>query len=176
MSILKTLLHNARSKALTHPPGDRVLLPERYRGAVVHDVSLCVGCATCAYVCSPSAIALEDHAGVAVTWQYDTGRCTFCGRCVTFCPTHALSFDAQPVPLAAHREEQITAHQVKYQACAQCGKPIIPLPLAALDRLMSAPLQSAVAEHVHWCDSCRKRAAGETVKRSYLGEKEVHER
>ncbi|HML22457.1 MAG TPA: 4Fe-4S binding protein [Aggregatilinea sp.] len=174
MSIFQTLLHNSRSKALTHHPDDRVEPPNRYRGQVVQDASLCVGCTTCAYVCSPSAITFEDQVGDHVAWQYDAGRCTFCGRCVAFCPTHALSSVPQPTPLATTRDEQLTVHHIQYQACADCGKPIIPLPLAALDTF-SLPLQTAIAERVHLCEACRKRAASETVKRSFLGEK-THDR
>lgn len=172
MSILQTLLRNARSAALTHHPDDRVQTPVGYRGQLEHDAALCVGCTTCAYVCSPSAIAFEDRTGDHVAWRYDAGRCTFCGRCAAFCPTHALSMTAEPAPLATSRDAQRVEHRIEYQRCASCGKPIIPLPLAALPELSaSVPLQTAIAEHVHLCEACRKRAAGETLKRSYLGEK-----
>jgi formate hydrogenlyase subunit 6/NADH:ubiquinone oxidoreductase subunit I len=48
--------------------------------------------------CTARAIDFKSGKGT-FTWSYDPGQCTFCGRCVDGCKSHALSQDAECPPV-----------------------------------------------------------------------------
>jgi NAD-dependent dihydropyrimidine dehydrogenase PreA subunit len=56
------------------------------------------GCAICRFRCTARAIEFRAGKG-EFYWSYDPGQCTFCGRCVEGCKTHALSQDPQCPPV-----------------------------------------------------------------------------
>jgi hydrogenase-4 component H len=169
MGILNILSRNFGRRSRTRKPADRVPYPHHFRGELVHAVELCTACGTCAYVCSPGAIRLEGDDG-GVMWRYDAGRCTFCGRCVDYCPTRALSFANHAGPLAATRAEQVTADYVENQHCQRCGAVLIPLPPESLLRLYRSPAGADEAAALHrLCPSCRSRLASERVKSGLSG-------
>lgn len=173
MDIWSQISKNLFQRARTRRPEAAVPYPEGFRGELLHDASRCTACGTCAYVCSPSAIAVEspspDQASPDghATWQYQMLSCTFCGRCVDFCPTGALSFDSRlPRPLFAM---QPTAHQIAYQPCERCGKPVIPLPRPVLVATYGDPLPAEIEHLNRLCDRCRKKVTGANVKRGFTG-------
>jgi formate hydrogenlyase subunit 6/NADH:ubiquinone oxidoreductase subunit I len=69
-----------------------------YRGLVRFDPELCTGCAICRFRCTARAIEFRAGKGDFV-WSYDPGHCTFCGRCVEGCKSHALSQDPECPPI-----------------------------------------------------------------------------
>lgn len=89
MKILRLLWSNVRSGAMTlrFPAGPPV--SEGYRGLVLFDPSLCIGCALCRFRCTAKAITFQAGKTEFV-WSYDPGQCTFCGRCVEGCKEHAI--------------------------------------------------------------------------------------
>src|SRR5512146_2381524 len=88
MGIFNILFRNTGQKARTLLPSEQSI-PAGFRGVLEHDTRLCIGCKTCAYVCSPGAITLENRP-VDIVWQYQVARCTFCSRCAEYCPTKAI--------------------------------------------------------------------------------------
>lgn len=176
MSIVTALLHNLRLRPLTHRPEDTVPAPDGYRGSLQHDLTRCTGCATCVYVCSPSAITLRRADDQAVAWHYDASCCTFCGRCAEFCPTQALAFSPEPLPAVSDRSQHQLTHWLEQRPCRRCGRPITPLPPPTLVRLYGTPLPAEIAAQQELCEACRNRLAGETLKRSYLGKRSRDER
>ena len=61
---------------------------ERYRGKPVVDDHNCVGCETCANVCPPHAITIEDDKERKLrVINRDYGKCIFCGQCEEHCIT-----------------------------------------------------------------------------------------
>ncbi len=122
MNILQVLARNLRRGPLTLRFPKRVAAPPQLRGSVNLNPSLCVGCGTCAYVCASSAIRVTDlHIGF--DWAYDPGHCTFCGRCVDFCPLRALAMEPERPPVYLQRGALARSYRVDYPLCPECGQP-----------------------------------------------------
>ena len=170
MSILSLLWQNLGHGARTRQPQDEVAYPDGYRGALAHDLSLCTGCKTCAYVCSPAAITFDSAQPQFIIWQYYAGRCTYCGRCAEYCPTHAISFQDRPLGAAPDQTGHYQAHQVMYQTCSGCGQPIIPLPAPVLARIYGGALPAPMAASQALCPRCRQRAMATTMRDALHGE------
>jgi hydrogenase-4 component H len=159
MGIFSILSRNSTRGARTRRPDDRVAFPGGFRGAIVHDAARCTACQTCAYVCSPGAITFGTANPDHVEWRYFAGQCTFCGRCVEYCPTRCLIFEGAMPPVTGDPALHRTAHQVVYQPCTRCGRPVIPLPLRTLQELYGGSVPEEIAAHRGLCERCRRKAA-----------------
>ncbi|MCK5134161.1 MAG: 4Fe-4S dicluster domain-containing protein [Bacteroidales bacterium] len=69
-------------------PGEPHTPFENFRGKPEVDDKHCVGCETCANVCPPNAITIQDDkkTGKRVITR-DYGKCIFCGMCQQHCIT-----------------------------------------------------------------------------------------
>lgn len=179
MEILKILSENLRRGSRTRSPQDAVDRPAGLRGTLVHETHLCVGCRSCAYVCSPGAITLAEPRapgdvarGLAATWRYFAGQCTFCGRCVEYCPTHALSLSTAAPPVTGDQNEHHIEHQIEYHPCKRCGRPIILLPGALLAQLYHGVETTDFAAMRDLCEGCRSRVTGERLKNALVGRRD----
>jgi ferredoxin len=171
MGILKLISRNFGKNSRTRLPADLVPFPHDCRGTLQHDGSLCTGCQTCGYVCSPSAITFDTRDPASIVWQYFAEQCSFCDRCVQYCPTHALSFIPESPIVTGDRSLHRQEYQVVYQPCARCGRPIIPIPELALVRLYENRLPVEIATLNKLCEKCRSRAASERIKDGQTGKK-----
>jgi ferredoxin len=141
-----------------------VACPEGLRGALHHTLDRCTGCQICAYVCSPAAISFQTCDQSSTLWEYFTGRCTFCGRCVEYCPTGALDFGRDPPPVIEDPRQHRLAHEVIFPPCPRCGRSIQPMPEALLVRLYSSPLPREIQARQGLCERCRARMTAEALK------------
>ena len=158
-TILRTnITHKARSFRPTEP----VPYPEHYRGALLHDTGRCVACGICAYACAPAAISLDPDGECSVRWSYFAEQCTYCGRCVDYCPNEALSFAAEAPVMTGNRALHRTDHHVKPAPCSRCGRLVLPAP-----DLVSAAI--ADPQLARLCTACRRKATAERVKRAFTG-------
>ena len=164
MRIWRLLSRNAVRGSRTRLPADDVPCPEGFRGALRHNLEQCTGCQVCAYVCSPPAITFEASDQGSILWNYFAGQCTFCGRCVEYCPTGALTLDEKAPPVAADRSEYFLAHRVVFPACPRCGRPVPPMPAGLLVRLYGDPLPREIRDRQALCERCRGRASAEGMK------------
>jgi len=169
MGILNLVFRNFGRNSRTRLPADLVPYPEGYRGTLTHDGGLCTGCQTCGYVCSPSAITFDTSDPAFIAWQYFAEQCSFCGRCVEYCPTHAISFIAESPIVTGDRSLHRLANRVYYQPCARCGRPIIPIPVQALVRLYREQLPEEIKALNQLCEKCRSREASERIKEGQTG-------
>jgi hydrogenase-4 component H len=159
MNILQMIMNNFKSGPVTLPFPERVLPAEGLRGLVENDLDVCVGCGTCAYVCSPSAITVKDQVR-GYEWRYDPGQCTFCGRCVEYCPMKALSMQGERPPVYSQRSELVQVLSKDYPLCPECGQPARVLPEEVMASLYGDPLPEVIAETRRLCQTCRQRATG----------------
>lgn len=157
MKILGVLSQNLKHGSRTRQPNDVVPYPQDFRGKLSHTLDLCTGCGTCAYTCSPGAIAINDEDENVVRWTYTEDRCTFCGFCVQYCPTHALSFEQEsPAPLT-ERQQHYIFHDIVLPKCKACGRPVRVLPEMTLKKLYGSPLPQEIVEVKDLCEQCRQK-------------------
>lgn len=171
MNILNVLSNNFGKKPRTRQPDDVVPCPEGYRGTLKHDGTLCTGCQSCAYVCSPSAITFDKGDPTFIIWQYNAEQCSFCARCVQYCPTHALSIIPETPVVTGDRSKHHLADKVYYKPCERCGRPIIPIPAPTLAILYQDHLTQEIEELNRLCDKCRSRRTSERIKEAHTGKK-----
>ena len=165
MGIFSILSRNSARGSRTRSPENEVPCPAGFRGLITHDAARCTGCRTCAYVCSPAAIAFGEDDPRYIEWTYFAGRCTFCGRCVEYCPTRCLAFEGAMPPVTTDQAALRVAHQVAYRPCTRCRRPIIPLPPQTLGVLYGDPVPERLAAHQGMCERCR----GKTMAKRLLG-------
>lgn len=98
MKLLTMMLMNLWGGSRTVRFPDRPPVSAHYRGLVLFDPELCVGCGMCKNRCPSRAIEFTPGKG-DFTWSYNPGQCTFCGRCVDGCKPHALSQESACPPI-----------------------------------------------------------------------------
>lgn len=67
-----------------HPP---IGTPERFRGKIVYDKEICIGCKLCHNICPSQAIIFKEEERKIKIFL---ARCTFCAQCTDVCPVHCL--------------------------------------------------------------------------------------
>jgi hydrogenase-4 component H len=181
MSILEILFRNSGQKNRTLRPKNQSI-PAGFRGVLEHQTERCIGCGTCAYVCSPGAITLQTEPEGGICWQYNALRCTYCSRCAEYCPTHAIQLvDHAPAAAPAQQGPALvssgfmTQHLVELQTCARCGTPFSAIPLPILEDLMKRKVPTGEGENsdipylMRLCEKCRQRVASEHLRDSFIG-------
>lgn len=160
MEFLKILWDNLKKGPVTDPfPFGETYTPERLRGRVEIDPSLCVGCGTCVHVCAAGAINIskfEDGTGFEVTvWR---NSCCLCAQCRHYCPTKAISVtnNWHSAHRATEKYTQITRAKVKYDYCAVCGARMRVLPQDVLNRIYAKHSEVDVDVISHLCPNCRR--------------------
>lgn len=130
MNILTMMWKNlvGGSRTLLFPARPKVT--ERFRGVVRFDPALCIGCAICKSRCTSHAIDFKTGKGV-FTWSYDGGQCTFCGRCVEGCKTHALHQESACPPVYTTKGELQESYTVTRKPPAPKAPPAAAPPATA---------------------------------------------
>lgn len=160
MNFLKVLWNNLRQGPVTDAfPFGETYTPERLRGRVEVDASLCVGCGTCENVCVAGAIHISrkaDSSGFDVTVWRNT--CCLCAQCRHYCPTGAISLS--PNWHNAHRNTEkytwLTRASVTYDTCEACGARMRFLPPSLIDRVYAGHPEVNVRRVSHLCPACRQ--------------------
>jgi len=96
---------------------------ENFRGKPEVDDKGCVGCETCANVCPPNAITIEDDRETGkrvITRNY--GKCIFCGMCQQHCITgKGVALSDKIFDLAVFdREKVIETQEKELVVCKHC--------------------------------------------------------
>jgi len=170
MNILNVLSQNFGHGSRTRTPNDSVPYPNGFRGRISHDLSLCTGCGTCVYVCSPGAIAIHDEeGGKSVNWKYAEDQCTFCSFCVEYCPTLALGIEAKSPTILSERSQHYLIHSIDLPLCKECGRPTRLIPDVALIHLYGNPLPEEIESARGLCENCRQRMTGQRFVTALAG-------
>src|SRR5271166_1985060 len=168
MGILDIVRRNFGRRPRTRRPDDMPPRPPSFRGLIEQDPSLCTGCKTCMYVCSPKAISFTEQHDVGITWNFFAGQCSFCGLCVQYCPTHAITNFGKLPPVTGDQSLLRVTHEILYQPCTGCGRPIIPIPEAALEQVYGGALTDLEAEQRALCQECRRKAASRHIRDAFI--------
>ena len=91
-------------------PVERVTPPERYRGILSYNASVCTGCSLCVKDCPSDAIELViiDRAAKKYVMKYHMDRCIYCAQCVASCPEDALTMSSTLYHLASTSKPSFT--------------------------------------------------------------------
>jgi len=78
-------------------PLERIAPPERYRGILSYNPSVCTGCTLCVKDCPSDAIELVilDRAAKKYVMKYRMDRCIYCGQCVVNCKPKGIGMSNQ---------------------------------------------------------------------------------
>lgn len=88
-------------------PYVRVDMPKDFRGRIVFDAKLCIGCKMCMRDCPSKAIVIEkvgENKVFKATFYLD--RCLYCAQCVDSCPKDALKTSPN-FELAKYKREDL---------------------------------------------------------------------
>ena len=75
---------------------------KKYSDRLKINHTLCIGCGTCTNLCPMSNIEMKDHKAIA------KGKCTMCYRCISKCPTRAITLIGKEVVEQYRLENFIT--------------------------------------------------------------------
>jgi hydrogenase-4 component H len=174
MGIFGIIWRNFGNRVRTRRPDDLPPRPAPFRGLIEQDASLCTGCRACEYVCAPKAISFDAARAEGITWKFFAGQCSFCGLCVQYCPTHAITNRGELPPVTGDQSRLRVAHEIVYQPCASCGRPIIPIPEAALEQVYGGKLSDMEAGQRRLCQECRRKTASRQIRDAFLGAGAAH--
>lgn len=87
-------------------PDEKTETPAGFRGRIVFDAKLCIGCKMCMRDCPAKAIRIEP-AGAEKKFKcvFSLDRCLFCAQCVDSCPRKALAGTTEYELACFEREE-----------------------------------------------------------------------
>lgn len=85
-----------KTPATINYPNEKLETPEGFRGRIIFNSQLCIGCKMCMRDCPAEAIQIEPTAvdkKFKCTFLLD--RCLFCAQCVYSCPRKALASSSE---------------------------------------------------------------------------------
>jgi formate hydrogenlyase subunit 6 len=86
----RTTLHFFTKPATTMYPFVKPELRDDFRGQLVFDIELCVGCSLCNKDCPSKAIEMIEVNGKRRP-QFRLDKCIFCYQCAEACPKKAIT-------------------------------------------------------------------------------------
>ncbi len=168
---LKVLAKNIVQGPSTDPfPLGETFTPEKFRGKVVVDTDLCMGCGACRFVCTAGAIHIEQRtkvsgdgapAGGALGYDFTVwhNSCCLCASCRHVCPTKAITL-SNDWHNAHEQSQKFTWNEQKfmpYTPCETCGAPMRLLPLEIAEKLYAHNTDVDAAHIVRICPQCRQQ-------------------
>ncbi len=83
MMFLPEVLSTLFKKTFTRKyPKVKPLLPQGFRGKLIHYPDRCIYCGMCARNCPSNCITVDPKKKI---WKHDIGQCLFCEQCVETC-------------------------------------------------------------------------------------------
>lgn len=97
-TMFKDIVRSFFTKHITQLyPVERIAPPERYRGILSYNASVCTGCSLCVKDCPANAIELIiiDRAAKKYVMKYHIDRCIYCGQCMVNCKPKGIAMPNQ---------------------------------------------------------------------------------
>ncbi len=105
-------------------PYATVKMPDRFRGKIRFNASLCIGCKLCMRDCPTNCITITKVGEKRFQAEFDLDRCIYCAQCVDSCPKQALA--ATPdYELAQLRRANL---KITFPAAPAPAQPAAPVP------------------------------------------------
>jgi formate hydrogenlyase subunit 6/NADH:ubiquinone oxidoreductase subunit I len=142
-----------------HPP------EAGFRGKVVVDPALCIGCGACAMACVSRLITLNDVDGYRAV-DFALRRCVYCGRCRDACPTQAIVMSPQFETASPSMDDLSISLQLKLVRCRDCGAPVgtrRELNRIAAELIEKGGLAPETLGWLELCLDCKRKAALNTA-------------
>ena len=76
-------------------PFNKFEMPDKFRGKIVFDPELCVGCKLCMKDCPAGAINIKKVGEKKFEAEFDLGKCVYCAQCTETCFKKALKFTGE---------------------------------------------------------------------------------
>ena len=157
---LKVLLRNVLDGPSTDPfPLGETFTPDRFRGKVLINPELCMGCGICHHTCAAGAINItvrKDNSGYDFTVWHNS--CCLCASCRHYCPTKAITLTTD-WHNAHGQDEKFTWMEHKfipYVPCETCGTPMRRLPMDVAKRIYVNNPDVEIEHIVKLCPQCRQ--------------------
>jgi hydrogenase-4 component H len=132
-----------------------------FRGKVVVDPALCIGCGACAMACPSRLITWRDADAYRII-DLQLRRCTYCGRCQDVCPGKAITLSAQFETATTTIDDMSITLQLKLARCRQCGGVVgtrRALNKVATELTGKTDLTGADMGWLELCLACRRKEA-----------------
>ncbi len=112
--VREVLSHLFSTPATTHYPFEKADIPPGFRGKVVFDPALCVGCQLCVKDCPSHAITITKVGPKKFECTFELDHCMFCAQCVESCNKDALKTTMEFELAALNRDQlKVTFHAVQ---------------------------------------------------------------
>ena len=157
---LKVLLRNVLEGPSTDPfPLGETFTPKRFRGKVVLNPDLCMGCGICRHTCAAGAINIHvrpDQSGYDFTVWHNS--CCLCASCRHYCPTGAITLSNDWHNAHTQQEKFTWLEQkfVPYIPCEGCGTPMRPTPLSIAKKIYVNNSDVDLEKIIKLCPKCRQ--------------------
>jgi formate hydrogenlyase subunit 6/NADH:ubiquinone oxidoreductase subunit I len=115
--MLKRVVSNFFTKAATRMyPLEKPQLPEDFRGLLVFDIKLCIGCGLCSRDCPARAIEMVKVEGKNRP-QFRLEKCIFCYQCAESCARNAIKSSTHFELATTNKASLIMRPQTCVQTC-----------------------------------------------------------
>ncbi len=124
--MMKLLDISKKYGEITHKyPFEPYKVSENFRGKPAYIFDLCIGCAAFGIACPSNAITVVFNDDKSkLIWEFDCGRCIFCGRCDEVCPTGAIKLSEEfELAVKFDKSALIQRGELDVQCCTTCKKP-----------------------------------------------------
>ena len=91
----EVLRHLGKKPATVLYPFEKLEMPDQFRGRIVAQRELCVGCRLCEKDCPAFAIKITKIAEKESDVEIDIEKCIFCAQCVDSCAKKALAVSSE---------------------------------------------------------------------------------